>query len=192
MKELTIKDFFEEEWRDIAGFEGLYRVSNYGRVKSLERVVVVTRKSGKTLECPLPEKILKQDVGNSNAYRVTLSKDGNTKRYLVHRLVATAFIDNPLNKPQVNHKDGNRLNNLYINLEWVTGSENMIHAYKNGLQVPIREKNHYKCKLSDEDVRFIRENYIPRHPEFGGKALSERFGVGMGYLRKIAYGQYRR
>lgn len=108
----------EEEWRPVKGYEGLYEVSNMGRVKSLHY--------GKS-------RILKQ-ITNTNGYMaVDLHKDGTRSPKRVHRLVATAFIPNPHNKPEVNHKDGNKKNNTVDNLEWCTSSYNTKHAYRNGL-----------------------------------------------------------
>ena len=79
-----------------------------------------------------PYKILKPIISN-NYYRITLSKNGITKMYTLHRIIAITFIPNPEHKTQINHKDGNKLNNNVNNLEWCTISENMIHAYKHNL-----------------------------------------------------------
>lgn len=120
-----------ETWKDIENYEGLYQVSSLGNVKSLSRVVV--NKNGQTQA--YPEKLLKPDVYRtkcSNYLRVTLCKDHKTKRYLVHRLVANAFIPNPDKKPIINHKDNNAENNNTSNLEWCTHAENMLHAQKQG------------------------------------------------------------
>ena len=120
-----------ELWRDIENYEGLYQVNNFGSVKSLARSVI--NKNGD--EQTYPEKYLKPDVyrtKNSNYLRVTLSKQHSTKRYLVHQLVAKAFIRNPENKAIVNHIDNNAENNHVTNLEWCTHSENMLHAQRQG------------------------------------------------------------
>lgn len=119
------------EYTDIQGYEGLYVISKTGIVKALPRYN--TDKNGKKKF--YPEKILKFDTsgtGNFNYNRVTLSKDGVTTRFLVHRLVATTFILNPENKPFVNHIDNNTLNNNVSNLEWCTHEENMMHAQRQG------------------------------------------------------------
>lgn len=110
----------KEEYRDIAGYEGLYQVSNYGNIKRLG--------NNKTKK----EKILKQKI-DGGYLRVGLSKNNKQKYYLVHRLVAQAFIPNPDGKEQVNHINGIKSDNNVSNLEWVTCSENMIHAFRTGL-----------------------------------------------------------
>lgn len=98
---------------------------------------------------------LKYDLsGKSKCYkRVTLCKNSITKRFVIHRLVALAFIPNPFNKPQVNHIDGNPSNNNMENLEWCTQSENMKHAFRTGLQTP----NITNTKLTTEDIPLIFE-----------------------------------
>lgn len=105
-----------EIWRDILGYEGLYKISNYGRVKSLYHNRIV--KGGKY----------------PNGYKyVALSKDHVKHPILIHRLVAIAFINNPDSLPVVNHIDGNKQNNQVNNLEWVTQSDNLKHAVNTGL-----------------------------------------------------------
>ena len=118
----------EEQWRDIAGYEGKYLVSSEGRIKSVDRV---TRYSdGRT--ALIPGKALKP-FHNHGYLRVNLSRENKRKNMLVHRIVAEAFVPNPNGKPEVNHINGDKTDNKAANLEWVTGSENMKHAYKNGL-----------------------------------------------------------
>lgn len=105
-------DDMKEEWRDIDGYEGLYMVSNKGNVKSLNY-----KKTGK-------EGILKPHKTNWGYLRVRLCKDGKSKNYLIHRLVAQAFCENPKGYKDVNHKDENKQNNKASNLEWCTSSYN--------------------------------------------------------------------
>lgn len=109
----------KEEWKDIEGYEGLYQISNYGRVKSLKRECW----NGKAWFTK-KEKILKCIIRKDGYARVCLCKDGKTKDVLVHRLVAIAFIPNPNNLPQVNHKDENKEKNHVSNLEWCDSSYN--------------------------------------------------------------------
>lgn len=104
-----------ELWHDVPGYEGLYKVSSYGRIKRNGRL--------KTFR-----------VDRGGYYTVWLSKESEQKNYKVHRLVAQAFIPNPQNKLTVNHIDGNKQNNFVENLEWATHSENIIHANKMGLR----------------------------------------------------------
>ena len=119
-----------EIWKDLAEYEGLYQVSNTGIVKSYDRKV--SCKSGATRLCK--GKILKQFENERGYLCVVLTKDKKSKIAKVHRLVAKTFLDNFDNKPQVNHIDGDKRNNNIGNLEWVTNSENMLHAYAIGLR----------------------------------------------------------
>ena len=104
-----------EIWKDISGFEGMYKISNLGNIKSFKRKIT---------------KILKHATDTAGYKYVCLSG----KNYSIHRLVACYFIPNPENKPEVNHKDGDKANYSIDNLDWNTVSENQIHAYKTGLQ----------------------------------------------------------
>lgn len=119
----------KEIWKDIQGYEGLYQVSNLGNVKSLN-----------WNHCN-QQKLLSLDFNGTETkgryYKVTLFKNHKRKGHLVHRLVAEAFIPNPKNKPQVNHIDGNKINNCVSNLEWVTEKENVNHAIKHELRPRI-------------------------------------------------------
>lgn len=103
-----------EEWKDIEGYEGLYQVSNEGKVKSIERIV----NAGKR-KFLFKSKFLKP-ILIGNYYSVHLSKNNKSKMIRVHRLVAEAFIPNPENLAQINHKDENKTNNKVENLEWCT------------------------------------------------------------------------
>lgn len=119
----------DEIWKDIEGYKGYYQVSNCGRVKSLQRFKSCGK--GGFIQ---KERIMKQSLTTTGYKKVELSKDGKRKSMKVHRLVAMAFIDNPDNKPDVNHIDGNPLNNHLVNLEWCTESENINHAIRTGLK----------------------------------------------------------
>ena len=126
----------DEVWKDVEGYEGLYQISNFGNVKSLARIVHSEKRS----DYKIKEKILKQSDTTTGYKKVELHK-GNEKRksFKVHRLVAQAFIPNPENKLEVNHIDGNKHNNNVNNLEWVTSSENKIHAFKMDLNPTKRD-----------------------------------------------------
>lgn len=113
-----------EIWKDIEGYEGYYQVSNTGRVKTLNRVV--TQKNGTKKK--LKERILKPAKCTNGYLRITLCTNSHAIGFLIHRLVAKAFIHNPNNQPEVNHIDENIENNHVENLEWVTSQQNSRHG----------------------------------------------------------------
>lgn len=125
----------QEIWKPVVGYEGLYEVSSFGRVKSLP--IVLKRNSGSFKR---GEKILSNQVGTHGRLEISITKNGVPKRVSVHRLVAIAFIPNPDNKETVNHIDGNPKNNHVDNLEWMSVSDNIRHGFKNGL-IPYMKKN---------------------------------------------------
>ena len=122
----------EEEWKDIEGYEGIYQVSNLGRVKSLEAGLLVKNGYYRTKK----ESILSQYLCHNGYLAICLRLNKKTKRFLVHRLVGAAFIQNPDEKPTINHKNGNKQKNCIENLEWSTYSENLSHALETGLRKP--------------------------------------------------------
>lgn len=124
-------------YRPIHGYEGLYEISPTGIVRSCNRVIQRTYKSGKVVLQPLIGHNIKLCRNIKTGYlECNLCKDGLTHTKAVHRLVAEAFLPNPQKKPQVNHKDGNKLNNSVDNLEWCTAAENVHHAINNNLLKP--------------------------------------------------------
>jgi NUMOD4 motif/HNH endonuclease len=140
-----------EVWKDIPGFEGLYMVSSIGRVKSLGRKAENKNQTIKEkILCPLKK-------GHYRYYQ--LRKGGETVREFCHRLVAAAFIPNQNNYPYINHINGTPRDNRVENLEWCTPSQNIKHAYKNGLmrppkKQPLKRKAVIQKTLSGE---FIKE-----------------------------------
>lgn len=128
-----------EIWKDIKGYNGLYQVSNTGFVKSFQT------------KTPFIKKFNKNHQGYLS---VALCLDNKVKLVKIHRLVAEAFLPNPENKPQVNHKDGNKSNNHVDNLEWVTASENIKHSFANCLQTMDLRKR--KVSSYTLDGKFLK------------------------------------
>lgn len=105
-----------EQWKDIKGYENIYKISDHARVKRVDSS---------------EEHFIKTQINQRNNYcYVYLSKGGKVKGYRIHRLVAEHFIDKPIGKNHVNHIDGDKTNNMYSNLEWTTPSSNQIHRYR--------------------------------------------------------------
>lgn len=118
---------------------------------------------------------LKQSINDKGYYTLKLSFGKTTKKIRINQLVAELYIPNPENKPEVNHLNGDKSNNNVSNLQWNTHKENMEHASINKLM--SRGENHPKSKLTIEQVNYIRTNYIPRHKEYGMRALAKKFNV---------------
>lgn len=145
----------DEIWKDIDGFSN-YQVSNYGRIKSKERIVKTH-----CAEWLKPERVLKTNIMKVGYKSVVLRDDAGKKHLLkIHRLVAKAFIPNPHNYPQVNHIDGDKANPVVTNLEWCTPKQNAIHAIETGLKKRITGRNIQKIyRLNASfDVEAIYEN----------------------------------
>ena len=163
-----------EVWKDIEGYEGLYQVSNKGRVKSFH--------FGK-------EKILKPYLRANGYLMLCLQVDKIKAHFIIHRLVATAFIPNPVNLPVVNHIDGNKQNNCVENLEWTTYSENEKHAYKLGLKFRNAFAGEGEdcifSKFTNAKVQEIRKIYKPRDKKFGQAALAKKYGVHRDTIQNI-------
>jgi hypothetical protein len=143
MKESRANDYLYENeiWKDAIGYEGNYQVSNMGRVKSLQRLI---KRGHLNCERKVKERIKKVSLDKNGYIFLRLSKDGIKKNLFVHRIVASAFLNNDDCLPQVNHIDGNKENCRVENLEWVSQSENSKHAFKIGLRKPSGGAVKYK------------------------------------------------
>lgn len=119
-----------EKWKDIKGYEGLYQVSNMGKVRSLAHFAKNNSNGGMRITSGKELAFYKMPNGY---HQVQLSKGKSRKKAYIHRLVADAFIENSLSLPEVNHKDGNKNNNSVSNLEWISHKNNQIHMVKHGL-----------------------------------------------------------
>ena len=173
-------NYLNEIWKDIKGYEGLYQVSNFGRVKSLKRNRIGKNNS----QVPVIERIRKQSKDKEGYLRINLCKDDKYKWHLVHRLVAETFIPNPDNLPCVNHKDENKQNNVvWINedgsidydkttIEWCSYSYNNTYGTRLN-RVSEKQLNGKKSKpvyQYDLEGNFIKEwdslNEIRRTKQF--------------------------
>jgi hypothetical protein len=145
----------EEIWKKIIGFRSFYEVSNYGNVRSINRIVI--RKTIKGFEnLNYTGRILKPYQDTNGYFSVRLSSNSKAKTIRVHRLVAMAFIENPENKETINHKDGNKLNNNCYNLEWATYLENNQHAVKTGLIKRNKTKGiNHKISVSQFSLEMV-------------------------------------
>lgn len=135
----------KEIWASVVGYEGLYEVSNLGRVKNLKRKVPFWRGMR-----TIPERILQNHINEYGYVYVRLYENAKGRNIKLHRIVAEAFIPNPTNKRCVNHIDGNKQNNTVENLEWVTHSENMQHASDNKLWISWNKGKCYKRKSKNQ------------------------------------------
>lgn len=121
-----------ETWKNIPNTNNLYQISKDGNIRSL----------GRGWDCGLgwniniKTKNLKKTINDIGYETVNIKQDNKRRLKYVHRLIAEAFIPNPLNKPNINHKNGVKADNRIDNLEWCTQSENIIHSYRNGFQIP--------------------------------------------------------
>lgn len=178
-----------EIWKDISGYLGVYQVSSFGNVRSLERY----RKYKNTNYLyTIPAKELKQKLTRTG-YKTVHLRTNNESWPSVHRLVALAFISNPSSKNTVNHKDGNKLNNNISNLEWATESEQMIHAIKNNLYKPPSllqyvecGTDHYNCKLKEENIKEIKELRLKGNTY---KSISDIYNISISQVFRICKNQ---
>ena len=169
------------EWRSVKGYEGIYEVSNHGDV----RRIAMGRGVSKT-----KERQRRPLADHPCGYlAITIQRDNKPRTFLVHRLVAEAFIG-PLGRLEVNHRDGDKKNNQAANLEIVTRQQNIDHAVATGLVNNKGEKN-TSARLTAGQVQEIRESYTPGGYRNGGKgykALSKLYGVSWETIRSIVKG----
>jgi len=162
----------EEEWRYVHGYKGWYDISSFGRVMRVKKVTSTF--NGKIL-----------NPGGSTGYKnVSLYKNGKRKYALVHRLVMQSFVGQCPEGNVVNHKDGNKTNNKLDNLEYITPSENVLHAFAIGLR-NNRGESQYLSKLTEDDVCEIRE----RLDKETQKSIADSFNVNKSTIGNIARGK---
>jgi len=173
----------KEIWKEIEGWEGLYGISNLGRVKSYDRIVNTKDRSGGSTTRTVPGRILKHMPTGAKEYpcvELVVDNKNRRKRTCVHRIMAIAFLPNPRGLNEINHKDGNPKNYDLSNLEWCTHQENMIHAVKTGLLLNRHAPgNKFAAKLSSAQVREIREHLTTGLTH---KKIAEKYGVSKGAI----------
>lgn len=148
----------DEIWKDVTGYEGFYMVSNNGNIKRLDRHVFNKANGTNSF---IKGQTRKPDTLNKKYAQISLCKDGATKKFLIHRLVAIAFIPNPENLSEVNHIDHDKLNNNDSNLEWVTRSQNAAYAKKMGRYANMLHDESHPCSiLNIKSVRHIRQKVL--------------------------------
>ena len=196
-----MQDYIEET------SSGIYRITSEGKIfsQSKLKITIVSTGMEHTGEFKViikPERELTYTTNNRGYYSVGIQK----KTYMVHRLIAKLYVPNPEKKKYVNHIDGNKLNNHYSNLEWCTISENNKHARDTGLwsAKKLKKSKTYKStetkkkclanlkdksKLSDDDVRWVREHHVPRTKNYSATALAKKFKVSVAAMCKIVSGE---
>lgn len=159
----------DEIWRrliypNISDETNKFEISNHGKLRNIKT-----------------KHIYKLEILRTGYYSVRVSLGSRNKKthILIHKAVAYTFLQNQNNLPEINHKDGNKLNNNVSNLEWCTSHENQQHKYDIGLfnKNKIIGENNHNAKLSWNDVEYIREHYVYRSKEYGVTALSKKFNV---------------
>ncbi len=167
----------KEIWEDVKGYENSYQISNYGKVKSNDRIIkignIIHHRHGKNI---------KLCVGTAGYQQFWLHKNGKRKSYTIHRLVAEHFLTKIKGKDHVNHKNSNKLNNHISNLEWVTPKENAHHDIMIGNRNDKGENN-CKAKLTTENVLKIRKLIKTETNE----KIAKLYKVSISAIERIKY-----
>lgn len=167
----SLREAINEKWVLVSEFKDYYEVSEFGDLRSVARVINGKRYRSRRIATRV----------SRNGYRMACIRvDGRPITVLIHRLIATAFVPNPSGRREVNHRDGNKLNNEISNLEWVSRSENTAHAWRLGLKDAKqhrRGEDHYGAKVTADQVRAIRNG------------SAETFGLSRSAIRHILSGR---
>lgn len=173
-----------EQWNDVVGYEGYYKVSTFGRIKSLKRQVFQPQFQKWALR---KERIIAQTLNKYGYCKIVLQVDNVRVDTTAHVIVGTAYLPNPENKTQINHKKGNKTDNRPTELEWNTAKENSNHAISIGIDSVVGVHNG-RCILSEKDVLAIREGYEKgKHNNYRNR-MSKKYGVSTSQVGKICLG----
>lgn len=175
----------QEIWKPIPGFESFYSASSHGRVKALARERRGVSKSGTEFVRRMKEAILCPAPHTAGYLSIGLTSESGAKSrsLLIHRLVAVAFLPNPLGLPWINHKDGVKTNNHVENLEWCTPTQNIMHAIGAGFMPVLRGSQRGTAKLNEDKVHVIKKMMLLG---FSNDKLAEIFAVStapISYIR---------
>jgi len=168
----------QEIWKDVFNYEGYYQISNFGNVKSLTR----TYKDSLCRTINKKGRPQKKYI-RRNYWSVWLNKNNQSKSFSIHRLVAIHFVYNYENKEYVNHIDGNKFNNYYLNLEWCTAKENTSHAIENKLIVFNSGEKARGVKLKEDQVFYILKSDLTQ------QELADKFNVSRSNISAIKRGK---
>lgn len=169
-------------WRPVVGYENIYEVSNTGLVRSLNHFVEHSDGKHRIQK----GRVLKTSISNKGYVQVSLSYRKNKFHTGVHRLVAAAFVGNPENKNQVNHKDGDKSNNLVDNLEWCTNQENVIHAVQHNLNNPNFGEKHHNCRLTNKQIIELKRKLTEGQT---GASIAREYKMSAAAVSKINKGK---
>lgn len=167
----------KEIWKPIPNFSR-YEASDKGRLRSTNY-----KNSGKT-------KVLKPALANDGYLKtMLLNDDGKYRSWTVHLFICLTFLGEKPKGYEVNHMDGNKTNNSINNLEYVTRSENIKHAYNYGLITPKVGASNGNSKLTEDDIIAIREHAKKNSPRYGRDKLADKYGVSSAYIKEIVNGR---
>lgn len=167
-------------WEWVKGFEGVYKISNWGNVKSANRNIKHYR-GGLSFRAG---QVLSINLDKYGYPKVTLQKAGRRKYFTVHRLVATAFIPNPDNLPQINHKDGDKTNNFVDNLEWCTDEDNKKHAHTTGL-IDYSKNSGENCYTTNLTNKIVLEIRNKMDSGVRNKDIEKEYNLGRSTVSRI-------
>lgn len=180
-----------EVWKDIEGYEGYYQISNFGRVRGVDRMIPYIARGGKFTQRLQRGKVLKTSVGTSGYETYHMYGESQEREtIMLHRVVAKTFLENLEGKEFVNHKDGDKLNNHYSNLEWVTKSENTQHAIETGLLCHSGEDSNLS-KITEREVIEILSLRKYGKGLYTCKHITERYGLSAGYVSELDFSKFK-